>query len=313
MTLATTHAIQELTPLVDGLDVHCPRCGARLLTTHVVCPQCSVDPTGPDAVARVVPQGSRQVEFLRGVLYLPRGAAAVLVRPASWPIISLALFLNIVFAIGVTHVVVPQLANWLAWLTTPYALADWTGWWTPPRLAIVFLGFLVRAAAFFTVPGITAWVLSSPPFRVIFAATGALLTERFERDFLGLGPRGSFDELKLSRSVAGAIVSSIALMAVEAALYLLLLPIALIPLVGSFVWLVAPRALVAGLDQTDPVLVRKVYYLREKAALWWRHRWRVLGFGAAVLFLLGLPYFNGVVLALAPVGAMLLFLELEGK
>lgn len=311
--LSAPPASDELIPVVGGLDVHCPRCGARLLTSHIACPQCGVAPTSAEASSRAVRRGSPSVEVLRGVAYLPRALGTIVTRPRTWPVMALPLLLNVVFAIGVSYIIVPQLANWLAWLTSPYALADWTGWWTPPRLAIVFLGWLVRGAAFFTIPGITAWVLSTPPFRVLCAASAAIVSARFERDILRLGRQDPFEELKLGRSVAAAIVSSLGLMAIETALYLLLLPIALIPFVGTFAWLVAPRALVAGLDQTDPLLVRKMYYPSEKLAIWWAHRWRILGFGCAVVFVLGVPFVNAVVLAIAPVAATLLFLELEEK
>jgi uncharacterized protein involved in cysteine biosynthesis len=303
----------EPKPIVDGLFAHCPRCGARLLTAHASCPGCGVDPTSEEAHARLLRKWSPQGEFLRGVAYLPRGAAAILRRPHVWPVIAVPLLLNVVFAVGVAFVVVPPLANWLSWVTSPNALADWTGWLKPFRLALVFLGWTVRGAPFFAVPGLTAWVLSTPPFRVFFAAAGVVISDRFERDLLGLGRGEKLDELQRGRSVAAAILSSIGLMAFECALYLVLLPVALVPFVGSFVWLVTPRLLVVALDQTDPVLVRKLYYPREKAALWWRHRWRFFGFGLAVLALLGAPFFCAFVLALAPVAAALLYVELDPK
>lgn len=289
----------------------CTRCGARILAVHLPCPQCGTGSIDPH------PQGERrqsvQIEVLRGMASFPRAVLSILRRPGTWPILAVPILLNVVFAIGVAYVVVPQLTNWLAWVTSPGALRDWTGWWTPPRLAIVFLGWLVRGVEFFAVPGLTAWVLSTPPFRVFFAAASVVVSDRFERDVLGESPADRFEESRIARSVAAAIISSIGLIAVETALYLLLLPVALLPFFGTFVWLVTPRVVVAGLDQTDPVLVRKLYYPSEKAALWWRHRWRVLGFGAAMLLLLGAPFLNGFALAVAPVAGTLLFLDLDPK
>jgi CysZ protein len=304
---------RQLAPIAGGLLARCPRCGSRVLGETAPCPQCRMPPLSAAAVAKVAPTTTIPLELLRGALYPLRALATIARRPWIWHLLALPLALNIIFSLGVAWIAVPQVANWLAYITAPNALHDWTGFLAPLRLALVFLGWSVRGFSFLLVPAITAWVLSSPPFRVIFAVTATIISERVEREVLWLGRGDRFDEVRLGRSAIAAIVSSLGLMALELGLVLVLVPIALIPFAGTFVWLVAPRALVAGLDQLDPILVRKLYYPREKAALVWRHRWRCLGFGGALLVLLGAPWVNAFVFPLAPVAATLLYVELEAK
>ncbi|HZU96274.1 MAG TPA: EI24 domain-containing protein [Planctomycetota bacterium] len=311
---STTKETQELVPLVAGLQARCPRCGSHILAEHLACPECGVDPLSERARARTVPVGSRQREVLRGISYLPRGLWQILKTPASWGAIILPLGLNIVFVLGVTLALVPQLEHWLELATIPRALADLKGWLTPLRYAIIFMGWLFRTASYFAVPGLTAWALSLPPFRIIYAALGTLVSERIERSVLGLGPVKTLAEHEhRERSVAASVLGAVLLMCLETVLYGLLLPIALIPVAGSFVWLVVPRAIVCGVDQLDPSLCRKAYSPREKAALLWARRYRFLGLGAATFFVMGTPYFNAFIFPVAAAGATLLYLELDAK
>jgi uncharacterized protein involved in cysteine biosynthesis len=305
-----------LVPSVPGAEPRCPRCGAHALAVDALaCRFCGVDFASSEARAGLVAPATPPHEFVRGVAYLPRGFWRIVTAPRTWGIVAITLTLNVVFAVGVTYVAVPALENWLTYTTAPNVLVGWnTGWWRVARIVVEFLGWLVRALPYFTVPGITAWVLSTPPFRVVFAALGTLISDRVERAELGERPAATaVDLLSVERSIGGAILGSLFLIAAEAALYVLLLPLALLPMVGTFAWLVIPRAVFSGLDLTDPTLCRKVYRTPGKIALWWSRRWRLLGFGSTFFFLLGTPGVNAVVIPIALAGAALLYLELDRK
>jgi uncharacterized protein involved in cysteine biosynthesis len=298
-----------------ALGPRCRRCGTRLLDQEsVLCPGCGIAPASVDPPAGLVAAGSRQREFLRGVSYLPRGAWKALTSPRLWPTIAIILVLNVIFVVGVNEIVIPALESWLKYATAPEALSQWTGSLRALRYVAELLGWLVRAAGYFAIPGLTAWVLSTPPFRVIFAALGTHVSALVERErHHETGVPTLLETLKLHRSMSAAVLSAIVLTIAETALYALLIPIALIPLVGTFVWLVLPRAVFAGLDQTDPTLCRKAYHPGDKVALWWAHRWRILGFGSFFFFVLGTPIFNAIVFPAAAAGAALLYFDLDPK
>ncbi len=308
-----------LTKLVGGLKPRCLRCGSRFFDeTSTVCPGCNIDPVSPDMRTHVVPRGSRQREFLRGVAYLPRGAWKALTSPHLWPTLALLLVLNVIFVLSVTTLVIPPLENWLRYTTAPESLAQWTGTLAVFRYVARLLGWLVRTSSYFAIPALTAWILSTPPFRVILAALSTHVSEQIERDRLRdwaapFSLAAAFNTLKLHRSMGAAVLSSLVLTLEESALYVATFPIALVPVVGTFAWLVFPRCVFAGLDLTDPTLCRKLYYPGEKVALWWTHRWRLLGLGCAFFFVLGIPVLSAFAFPVAAAGGALLYFELDRK
>jgi uncharacterized protein involved in cysteine biosynthesis len=309
------HSTQRLAPTRLGLVPRCPHCGTRFLDEESTnCSECGAHPASTEVQAKLVGPGSSQREFFRGVRYLPRGAWKALSSPHLWPTLAIALVLNVVFVIGVETIMIPALENWLKYTTLPDALSQWTGAMRIFKHLATFLGWTVRVAGFFAIPGLTAWVLSTPPFRIIFAVLATQVSEKLERDFVHGSPQPtSFEIFKLHRSMSAAVLSALVLTIAEAVLYGLLIPVALIPVVGTFAWLVLPRAIFSGLDQTDPTLCRKVYHPGEKIALWWAYRWRILGFGCAFFFFLGTPIFNAFVFPAAAAGGALLYLELDRK
>ena len=94
---------------------------------------------------------------------------------------------------------------------------------------------------------------------------------------------------------------------------MILLPINLIPFLGSAVWLVLPPAIFAGMDYSDINLVRRTYSTREKMRLWSLHQWRFLGYGFSFCFLIAIPIVNIFVIPAACAGGAILFLELDRK
>jgi uncharacterized protein involved in cysteine biosynthesis len=304
-----------LEPLVLGAEPRCPRCGIHLSSeSSPLCAHCGVDPRSPEARKRLVAAGPLLIELFRGASYLPRGLYAIVRHPRLLRMAAIPLLVNVLAAIGLSTFVIPTLVAWLRWLTAPDTLTTWTGWLAVPRHAFEFLGWSVRVAPALVVPGIMAWLLSAPPLRQFFAAGGTFVSDATERAELGLATELEPSEvLQRERSVAAALLSSIGLSLLEAGAYLVLLPVALIPLAGTFVWLMGPRFVFAGVDASDPVLCRKLYRSAEKVALLRARRGRFLGLGIVSLAALGVPYVNGVVFPITSAAAALLYLELDRK
>jgi uncharacterized protein involved in cysteine biosynthesis len=299
-------------PLVLGADPRCPRCGAHLV--GAACARCGLDPRARDVRDERAPLGPVAVELVRGASYLPRGAFALATHPRLWGTVAIPILVNVLAAIVLQLLVVPSLIGYLKWLTAPDTLASWTGWLAVPRHALELLGWSTRIAGPLVGPGLTAWLLTAPPLRQVFAAAGVFVSDAVERERLGIASRlGEAELLQREKSAAAAVLGSIALALLETAALVVLMPVALIPLAGSFVWLMGPRFAFAGIDALDPVLGRKLYASAEKVALVRARRWRLLGLGATALALLGLPYVNGVVLPVASAAAALLYLELDVK
>src|SRR5581483_5778739 len=166
----TRGAVEALAP---GADPRCPRCGVHLLgETSSHCPRCGIDPRSPDAKKRHWRQAPMIVELFLGGSYFVRGLYTIARHPRVWATAAIPFIVNALVAIGMTFLVMPSLVAWLRWLTAPDALATWTGWLALPRHAFEFLGWSVRFAPALVVPGLTAWLLSAPPFRQIFAVSG---------------------------------------------------------------------------------------------------------------------------------------------
>ena len=308
-------ARKALVPIF-GAIVRCPRCGTRIQDASVkVCPHCGVDPSSAEAAAMLVPRGSVTRELLRGAAYVPRGAWRILVTPKLWLVSLVPFIFNIAFMYGMWKLADVFVVDWFDRHTSIEAFENWHGFWAFAAFVLRFLGALVHVGAIIMVPICAAWLMTTPPFRVIFAAMSTLVGGRTEQ--LVLQPPGKpvapFNLGAFQAALVIAIVDALLLALLEALLYVLLSPIAIIPIIGTFLWFVFPRALFAAFDQSDPSFCRKGYYTREKIALWRERPWRFFGFGLSFFFLLTLPFVNAFVFPVVAAGGALLYLELDRK
>jgi CysZ protein len=311
-------AAKALVPLVPGAPPRCPRCGIRLLTDaeKKSCPRCKVDPASPEAAANLVPVGMPWKEFFYGAAYMPRGFFKILVSPRLWPAAAIPLILNIIIFACVAVGGIWLLNHALTPLASPDALPDWNGWWVIPKYIIKFLGMAVGYLSWAMIPLLTAWLMGAFPFslllRAMFTPFATMVSERTEQVMLGLETAKqplSVAFADLYTSITVALVNTILLALLEGVLYLVLLPLALLPPI----WMVLPPTIMAGMDHTDPTFCRKSYWMRERVALWKARKWRFLGFGVTFFFLLGIPFLNAVIFPVAACGAAILYLELDRK
>ena len=331
---ALAHAARMLDdPLFPARGQRCPRCGERVPAPKAPDPKADATPAAPAPPAgscarcrvelRSVAAGKaispRRVwwrELLLGTTFLPRGALKVLFTPALWKFAVIPLLINICVVI---------LSLWLAWLlcdwlekaTGQNALQGWTGWgWGTLAWIVGALGLVARIMAWILLPILSACLIVAFPFnllyKLVFMPFMELLTEATERHVLAINDDTPFEFSRFYANLIVAVVDAVLLTALQGLLYLLMLPLAFIP-VANALWLVIPPALFAGMDYSDINLVRRGYVLREKVLLWRTHEWRFLGYGISFFFLLAVPGVNAFVIPAAAAGGALLYLGLDRK
>lgn len=307
-------------PLFPATGPRCPRCGERLDKARPdACTRCALGPRTAAAGADLVPLGTWQRELLRGMAYLPRGAFRLLRSPSLWKYAAIPLLIN-ALVVFLAFWGAWQLGQWLAEQTNTGALQDWTNaggvWWFLSYL-VWFVGLLARYLALAFVPVLATWLMVAFPFNILYKAIFMpfmeLLTESTERVVLGVQKDEPFDFARIYANLVVGIIDAVLLTFTQGLLYLVLLPINIIPFVGWLLWMVLPPAIFAGMDYTDLNLVRRKYTLREKVKLWRHYEWRFLGYGVSFFFLLTLPLVNAVAIPCAAVGGALLYLELPKK
>ncbi|MEZ6188389.1 MAG: EI24 domain-containing protein [Planctomycetota bacterium] len=315
-------------PLLPNRGKRCPRCGLLIPGTEATgevpanlaqqtCSRCGVVYVSAEAGARLVPGKGWLRELFRGMTYLPRGAGRIVRSPSLWKYSIVPLILNLV-AVGLAFALAWVLSGWLVELTGPDRLESWTGWfWYSLSWVVYFLGLIARAAVFVVVPLLALWLIVAFPFsllyKLVFMPFMEMLTEATDRAVLEIQDEVSFEFSAFYANLVVALIDAVFLTLLQGLLFVILLPINLIPFLGSVVWLVLPPAIFAGMDYSDINLVRRTYSTREKWRLWSLHQWRFLGYGISFCFLIAIPVVNVFVIPAACAGGALLFLELDRK
>ncbi|MGE0707670.1 MAG: EI24 domain-containing protein [Planctomycetota bacterium] len=301
----------------------CQVCGGSLANPagcYACAPQAA--PAGDQGVAarptaQVRPMGLALTEVLRGVGYLPRGAWFLLRTPRLWKLATIPLLINLAAVVLAWVAAHYLLAPWLQRATGPEAFADWNGWlWGSLAWAIGWVGWAVGLVAQLLVPILATWLLVAFPlgilYKLLFVPFMEALGAAADGELLGAG--GTSLRFETRRfAILWGMLDAIVLGLLQGLLLLALIPINLIPLLGSVVWLILPPAIFASMDFSDLHLVRRDYTTREKLRLWWAHQWRFLGYGASFCFFLTIPVLNALVIPAATVGGAMLYLELDRK
>jgi CysZ protein len=300
----------------EAIGPRCVVCG-DLLHAPSGCFACRDDLQG-EVPELIRPKGVAVGEVFRGALYLPRGALLLLRTPRLWKLAAVPLLINlvaVVLAWSFAHfVVVP----WLKAHTGSSALAGWDGWfWGTLAWFAGWLGWALGLVAELIVPILATWLLVAFPlgilYKLLFVPFMEALGSATDRTLLVDGRRGVLEYQKSQLTIVRGMVDAVLLGLLQGLVLLILLPINLIPVAGSLVWLIVPPAVFACMDFSDLHLVRRGYATREKLRLWWTHHWRFLGYGASFFLFLTIPVINAFVIPAATVGGALLYLELDRK
>jgi CysZ protein len=304
-------------PYSGKLGERCNTCG-DLRSSPAGCPACSSELVGlketlPERLA-VKPMGFAPGEFFRGMSYLPRGAWFLLRNPRLWKYAIVPLLINMVVALlGLWGAI--YLAQNVHEMGTS-AMADWEGAWAVLAFILEAMLYLFEAAAVFVIPILLAWLLTAFPLGILYK----LLFTPFMEGLGGATDRliltGGKDRIEFQTShltILYTMFDAVFLGFLQGALIVLLLPLLLVPFLGSFVWMVLPPSIFASMDFSDIHLVRRGYTPGEKIRLWKTHKWRFFGYGASFFFFLTLPILNALAIPVATVGGAMLYLELDRK
>lgn len=299
---------------ITGIE-RCPCCGAAPDRGAKECTVCLVSLDSEEARAHHRPRGNFIGELFRGMAYFPRGFGTLLGNPKLWRLASIPFLLNIVF-IAAAFFLAYELSDYLQ---TDLAtnLETWEGWWWGSLASL--LKILIRGLgilSFIIVPLLVAFLFSVFG-KLLFMPFMEMLSAKAEKVYLGSTVDEAFSLMRFSSDLVIAIVDAILLTACQLLLYVLLLPLNVIPVLGNILWFVLPGAIISSMDFTDLNFIRRRYWFRDRLQVWWRYRFRFFGFGLCFFLFLAIPWINILigpfVIPTACVGGTILYLELESK
>lgn len=304
-------------PYSGKLGERCNTCG-DLRSSDAGCPACRTELVAlkeslPERLA-IKPMGYAPGEFMRGMGYLPRGAWFLFRNPRLWKYAVVPLLINMVVALlGLWGAI--YLSKNVHEMGTN-AMADWEGAWAVAAKVFEFGLYLFEFAAVLLIPIVLAWLLTAFPLGILYK----LLFTPFMEALGGATDRliltGGKDRVEFQTThltILYTMFDAVVLGVLQGVLIILLLPLLLVPVIGSLVWMVLPPSLFASMDFSDIHLVRRGYTAGEKMRLWRTHKWRFFGYGASFFFFLTLPLLNALAIPVATVGGALLYLELDRK
>ncbi len=304
-------------PYSGKLGERCNTCG-DLRSSKAGCPACRTElvalrETLPERLA-IKPMGFAGGEFFRGMGYLPRGFWFLLRKPRLWKYAVVPLLINMVVALlGLWGAI--YLSKNVHEMGTA-GMADWEGAWAVAAKVFEFGLYLFEFAAVLLIPIVLAWLLTAFPLGILYKLLFTPFMEALggATDRLVLTDGKDRVEFQTSHlTIVYTMFDTVVLGVLQGVLIILLLPLLLIPVVGSLVWMVLPPAVFASMDFSDIHLVRRGYTAGEKMRLWKTHKWRFFGYGASFFFFLTLPILNALAIPIATVGGALLYLELDRK
>jgi CysZ protein len=238
--------------------------------------------------------------FVRGASAPLRALGLIGRRPQLWRYVLIPILVNVViFALLTAALLIPGLRLIDAWVV---GLPEWAAFleWVLRLLLIVLLlalnGFLMaQIGVAFGAP----WYSS--------------LSAELERILTGKAP----PEARLSpatalRDILRALLFQLGRLGLWLLAFLLLLPLNLVPVVGSAAAATGNTivaALLVSLDMLDPPLDRRLLPFRAKLAVVRRYLGPSLGLGLVSLFLVSVPLLNLLTLPLCIVAGTLLFCE----
>jgi CysZ protein len=186
---------------------------------------------------------------------------------------------------------------WYAWL-----------WVAPLRLLAWGIGLLLLVTALavlFFAFLILGTMLAAPFLDILAQRVEALATGRTLQDQTTL--------LDAVRNIGLSILDELYKLGFFLAVHMTLLLLGLMPLLTPFTVIAATlfTMLFLPLEYAGFAMDHRQLRFRQRRALIWRHRWLMLGFGAAAFLTLVIPFLNFICLAILVVGGTLLILDTE--
>lgn len=241
--------------------------------------------------------------FIDGAGYPFRALGLLLRRSDLWPYLAWPVLINLVLFIGLTAGVLLPGFGWIDSL-----FADPPAW-------LALLESLLQVVFALLVLAINALLIATLGVALGAPWYGAM-SLAVENSVTGVPsaeiPLSAATVLRDLGRAVGFVLKRLGLAAV---LFLLVLPLNLIPLVGSVLAITAnllTAAMLLALDFLDPALERRLLSFRGKLDYLRRHPGLCLGFGLVMLPLCSVPLLNLFCVPLAVVGATLMYCERMG-
>lgn len=296
----------------------CQRCGGRPKLGEVICPVCEINITSPDAKILHKPYSGGMVsEFFKGMGYFLTGLQFLLKHRSLWVMAIIPSIINI-FVLGLTFWGAIESAGYFTEGASEN-IQEWKdgGFWDQTLYyTCAGLLWMVDALWYILIPLIVAYIFSLVG-KFIFMPFMEVLSEKTEKIYLGHVVEKKFSIGRFLRELSVSVFNGLLVLICQVATSILLLPLHMVPVVGSVLWFLIPGCFFASMDYTDMNFIRRHYDISGRLQVWLDRKWRFLGFGFAFFFFLGTPILNILtgtfVIPVASVGGTLLFLELDRK
>jgi ABC-type multidrug transport system ATPase subunit/uncharacterized protein involved in cysteine biosynthesis len=286
----------------------CSSCGFRLQDSDP-CARCKTPWNSPESARRVVRRRSIE-QAINGLSSPLRGLKKIIEVPEIRRFALLPLLANLVLIAA---------AAWTAW-----SLSDWLrnptlntqglGW----AFSIVFISLSRIAAELALVfsPIVAGWLFLTLGIPLMMPIM-EMLAERITRHELGELHEPEQSTLQTVLGILRGLFDTVLVILLQLSLGLILWPVAWIPVLGPWLWLVLPAALTCAIDFSDINLATRRYGFTEKLRWLWAERWSLASFGILISTLLTLPWLNlliaPIVLPAATAGAVLIYLESQER
>jgi CysZ protein len=228
-----------------------------------------------------------------GALYFARGLRLI-TRPGVRAYVAIPLLINVVLF---------ALAIWLGWEQVGDLVQRWLPDWEWLRVLVYPLFFIAVAIVLFFTFTLVGNLVAAP--------FNGLLAEAVERHLTGRGPNPEGGWKRLAREALHSILSEVRKLGYIVIRALPLLVLFVIPglqAIAPFVWMAFSAWMLAISYMDYPMANHGLTFPEQRRRLRQR-RYLGLGFGAAVMVALTIPFVNFLVIPCAVAGATALWVE----
>lgn len=286
----------------------CPRCGYH--APELPCPHCGLSPGTPDW-KRLRLRGGPAL----GLEAFVRGGGLVLSLPGGLAMLAMPAMLTALGAVQVYRTWISDLVQSLFAGLAPEAVAQRPEGWLRSTLAFLseswFLDLLSRASHLVAMT-LTAWLAFTFLFEALAGPFLDRLHGRLEQRWFGKDPSalglGLAGFLRRESHMLGLSVAAACWAALIA---LLALPLLLLPIAGSLLYL-AVSGMALSLGAMDTAFARRGWSLRQRKLLFERHWMAAASFGALAGAISGFPFLGPlVVVPCASLGGLWMLVRVD--
>lgn len=255
-------------------------------------------------------------DTVRGLTQPFRGLLFLLRHGSLWKLALVPLLINLVVVVAVSVLLFAYFDEGFALATSFLEARAPESWYRWPDFALLTAIRYLIGGVLVLVSLVLVYFVFLLAGSIVAAPFSDALSSRTELLRGGsVPPEGKLTLVALMRDGAGALADALRKAGFFLGVFALLLPLHLIPIVGSALYTLLSGVFAmhfVTLEFVDPCLTRRRLDFRAKRLWLARHRGAVLGFGAVMFAVLLVPIVNVLVLPVGAVAGTFLYLELEG-